>query len=159
MIWSRQRLYASLVFLGAGFLFFRTIRMMTQGALIWMVPWVAALLLAESVLDAIILSGAVRWWMTQAEDHARFPLRTTAAAVFLHAGRVLVYALGRLGPWIDFDIRPEHRAISSSRGSISWVYFASIMSVLGILGVIIIWRNRRHSKIAAKGKIESTLSI
>ena len=146
MRWSRQRLYATLIFLGAGFLFFRTVRMMTQDALVWMVPWVAALLIAESLLDATILLGAARWWMTQAEDHARFPLRATAAAVFLHAGRVLVYALGRLGPWIDFDIRLEHRAVYSSRGSMGWVYFASVMSVLGILGVIIVWRNRRRGK-------------
>jgi hypothetical protein len=143
---SRQRLYATLVFLGAGFLFFRTIRLMTQDALIWMVPWVAALLLAESVLDASILLGALRWWKTQAEEHARFPLRTTAAAVFLHAVRVLIYALGRVGPWIDFDIRPEHRAVYALRGSLGWVYFASIMSVLGILGVIIVWRIRRRSE-------------
>jgi hypothetical protein len=146
MSWSRQRLYATFIFLGAGFLFFRTVKMMTQGALVWMVPWVALLLLAESVLDATILLGAVRWWITCDEEHARFPLRTTAAAVFLHAVRVLIYALGRVGPWIDFDRRPEYRAIYSSRGSIGWVYFASIMSILGILGVIIIWRNRRHSK-------------
>jgi hypothetical protein len=143
---SRQRLFATLVFLGAGFLFFRTIVMLTQGAMVWMVPWVAILLLAECVLDATILLGAVRWWITCDEEHARFPLRTTAAAVFLHAGRVLIYVLGRVGPWIDFDIRPEHRAIYSSRGSMGWVYFAAIMSVLGILGVIVIWRNRRRSK-------------
>jgi len=146
MSWSRQRLYATLVFLGAGFLFFRTIVMMTQGALGWMVPWVAALLLAESVLDATIVVGAVRWWQTQAEDHASFPLRITAAAVFLHAVRVLIFALGRLGPWTDFDIRPGYREIYSSRSSLGWVYFALIMSVLGILGVIIIWRNRRQSR-------------
>lgn len=146
MSWLRQRFYATFIFLGAGFLFFRTILMIIQDALVWMVPWVAALLLAESVLDATILLGAMRWWVTQAEEHASFPLRTTAAAVFLHAVRVLIYALGRVGPWIDFDIRPEYRAIYSSRGSIGWVYFASIMSVLGILGVIIIWKNRRGSK-------------
>ena len=75
MSWSRQRLYATLVFLGAGFLFFRTVRMMTQGALLWMVPWVAALLLAESVLDATILLGAVRWWMTLTEDTVKMKLR------------------------------------------------------------------------------------
>jgi predicted tellurium resistance membrane protein TerC len=146
MSWSRQRLYATLVFLGAGFLFLRTIRMITQDALVWMVPWVAVLLLAESVLDLMILVGAVRWWVTQVEEYASFPLRTTAAAVFLHAVRVLIYALGRIGPWIDFDIRPEHRAVYSLHGSMGWVYFASIMSVLGILGVIIIWRNRKRSR-------------
>jgi hypothetical protein len=146
MSWSRQRLYATLIFLGGSFLFFRTIMMMTQDALVWMVPWVAALLLAESVLDAAILLGAVRWWVTQTEEYASFPLRTTAVAVFLHAVRVLIYVLGRIEPWIDFDIRPEHRAIYSSRGSLGWVYFAAIMSTLGVLGVIIIWRNRRRSK-------------
>jgi hypothetical protein len=126
--------------------------MMTQDALLWMVPWVAALLLMESILDAIIVLGAMRWWVTQAEEHASFPLRTTAAAVFLHAGRVLVYASGRVGPWIDFDIRPKYRAIYSSRGSMGWVYFASIMSILGILGVLIIWRNRRRSRKSRQGK-------
>ena len=146
MSWTRQRLFATLVFLGAGFLFFRTIMMMTQGALVWMVPWVAGLLLAESVLDATIVAGAVRWWATQAKEHASFPLRTTAAAVFLHAVRVLIYASGRLGPWMDFDIKPDYRAIYSSRSSLGWVYFASIMSVLGIIGVIIVWRNRTRSK-------------
>lgn len=146
MNWTRQRFYATLVFLGAGFLFFRTVKMMTQDALVWMVPWVAALLLVESILDATIVVGAVRWWKTQAEDHASFPLRITAAVVFLHSVRVLIYALSRLGPWIDFDVRPEYREIYSSRSSLGWVYFASVMSILGILAVIIIWRNRRQSR-------------
>ena len=146
MSWSRQRLYATLLFLGACFLFFRTILMIIQDAMVWMVPWVAVLLLAESVLDATILLGAVRWWITCDEEHARFPLRTTAAAVFLHAVRVLIYVLGRVEPWKDFDIKPEYRALYSSRGSLGLVYFVSTMSVLGILGVVIIWRNRRRSK-------------
>lgn len=34
----------------------------------------------------------------------------TAALVVVHAFRVAVFALGRTGPWIDFDVRPEFRA-------------------------------------------------
>lgn len=142
----RQRLYASLVILGACILLFRTVLMMAQGAMAVLVAWVLGLLLAELVLDVATLAGSVRWWVTREEGHARLPLRTCAAAVILHAVRVLIFVLGRIGPWIDFDVRPEQRALHSTRWSWGWLYFAAVMSVLGVLGVLIIWRYRRRAR-------------
>lgn len=58
---SRQRLYASLVILGACILLFRTVLMMAQGAMAVLVAWVSGLLMAEFVLDVTTLAGSVRW--------------------------------------------------------------------------------------------------
>jgi hypothetical protein len=138
--------YATLVFLGACILLFRTIVLFIQGAMVWMMLWVASLLLAEFLLDAAFLLGSVRWWVTQSEEHSSFPLKTAAAAIILHAIRVLIYVLGRVGPWKDFDIKPEHRALPAVDWNLGEVYFAAIMSVLGIIGLLIIWRNRRRSR-------------
>ena len=144
MSWSRQRLYASLLILGTCVLLFLTVMMLAQGSMTVLVLWVSGLLVAECVLDVTTLLGSLRWWVTRAEGHARFPLRTGAAAVILHAVRVLIFVLGRVGPWIDFDVRPEHRALHATRWSWGWLYFAAVMSVLGVLGVLIIWKYRRR---------------
>ena len=73
-------------------------------------------------------------------------MRLGAGGVILHAVRVLIFVLGRVGPWIDFDVRLEHRALHHTRWEIGWVYFAAIMSVLGIIGVVVIWRIRRRGQ-------------
>ncbi len=144
MNWSRQRLYASLLALGATILLFRTLMMLTQGALSVLVIWVSGLLILELVLDVTTLLGAVRWWMTSAQKDAGFALRAGAAATILHALRVLIFVLGRTGPWIDFDVKPEHRALHSERWNWGEVYFAATLSVLGVVGVIIIWQYWRR---------------
>ncbi|NIM90193.1 MAG: hypothetical protein GTO17_04515 [Candidatus Aminicenantes bacterium] len=143
---SKQRLYASLLVLGAGFLFFRTIMMLSQGALDVLVLWASALLIAEMLLDAAWLLSSVRWWITNDKNKDRIPLRLGAAAVLFHAVRVLVFVLGRIGPWIDFDVRPVHRALHAARWNWEGVYFAAIMSALSVIGVVIIWIFRRRAK-------------
>ena len=115
MNWSRQRLYASLLALGATILLSPTLVMLTQGALSVLVLWVSGLLILELILVITTLLGAVRWWMTSAQKDAVFALRAGAAATILHALRVLIFVLGRTGPWIDFDVKPEHRALHSER--------------------------------------------
>jgi hypothetical protein len=62
-----------------------------------------------------------------------------AAAAIFHALRVLVFVIGRVGPWINFDVRPEHHEAHSDTWTWTGVYFAGIMAVLGVIGVIIIW--------------------
>jgi hypothetical protein len=47
-----------------------------------------------------------------------------AAAAILHAIRVLIYMLGRTGPWVNFDEKPGHR--DSYTFEWFWVYFAAI---------------------------------
>ena len=142
---DRQRLYAALLVLGACVLLGRAAAMMAQGLLMVLVPWVSVLLVLELALDLVWLVGSIRWWLTREEEHGRMARRSAAAAILLHGARVLVFVLGRTGPWIDFDVRPEHRALHP--GSASWfgVYFAAVMAALGVLGVVLVWRHGRRS--------------
>ena len=143
---SKQRFYASLLMLGACILLFRTIMMLSQGALDVLVYWASVLLIVELLLDAACLLSSMRWWIADDKNYDRIPLRFGAAAALLHAVRVLVFVLGRIGPWIDFDVRPEQRALHSSRWSWEEIYFAAIMAALGVIGVLIIWTIRRRSR-------------
>lgn len=139
---SRQRLYASLMLLGVALLFVRTLVMFAQGALDVLMPWAGALLIFESILDAAALAAGARWWVRRSPEHAPLALRLTAAVVVLHAIRVLVYVLGRTGPWVDFDRRLAFRgAFEPAWG---WLVFASIASVLALLGVVLVARARRR---------------
>jgi len=144
--WSRSRLYSSLLALGACILLARTVVMLAQGALMVLVPWVSSLLLAESLLDVTTLLGSVRWWVREEATRERFALRAGAAATLLHAVRVLIFVLGRTGPWVDFDVRPEQRALHAGRWNWGQLYFAAVLSVLGVIGVVMIWRWRRRRK-------------
>lgn len=145
MSWSRQRVYASLVAFGISILLFRTVVMLTDGSLAVLATWVSALLVVECALDMTTFLGSARWWITTAERHARLPLRAAAAAIILHAVRVFIFVLGRTGPWIDFDVRPEHRVFHSERWSWASVYFAAVLAALGVVGVLTIWRYRRRA--------------
>jgi hypothetical protein len=120
--------------------------LLSQGALEVYVLWVSVLLIAEMLLDAACLLSSIRWWITNDKNKDRIPLRLCAAVVILHAVRVLIFVLGRTGPWIDFDVRPVHRALHATRWSWAGVYFAAIMSFLSVIAVLIIWtfRRRRH---------------
>ena len=143
---SKQRIYASLLALGSCILLVRTIVMLSEGSLEILALWVSVLLIAELLIDAGCLLVSVRWWIANDESKSHIALRIGASAAILHAIRVLVFVLGRIGPWIDFDVRPEHRAMHYTRWSRGGVYFAAIMSVLGIIGVLTIWRLRRRTQ-------------
>jgi hypothetical protein len=143
---SKQRIYASLLILGACILLFRTIVMVSQGYLAILIFWVSALLIAEMLVDAACLATSIRWWIADDKKYDSIPLRFGAAVAILHAIRVLVFILGRIGPWIDFDVRPVHRALHHTRWSPWQLYFAGILSVLGVIGVIVIWTCRRRAK-------------
>ena len=136
---SLQRIYASLLALGAGFLLYRTITMISQDALNIFVLWVSILLIAELLLDLGCLFSSIRWWFSMDRAKARVALQLGAAATGLHALRVLVFVLGRTGSWINFDVRPEHQEAHINTWTWTGVYFAAIMAVLGVIGVIIIW--------------------
>lgn len=146
---SRQRIFASLLALGAGILLFRTLRMMlVEGAFELLVPWVFALLIAEFLLDLSWGICSIRWFIHNRREKAVCALRLATAAIFLHALRVGIFVLGRTGPWINFDVKPEHHPTYTFEWF--WVYFASILSVLSVTGVIIIRgiirRNKRTGK-------------
>lgn len=143
---SRQRLYASLLALGASILLYRTITMLVQGTLNILVLWVSILLIAEMLLDLSCLLSSIRWWIKNDKNKASLPLRFGAAAAVLHAIRVLIFVMGRVGPWIDFDVRPEQRVMHDTRWTWTGVYFAAILSGLGIIGVIVIWTLIRRAR-------------
>ena len=111
-----------------------------------LVLWVSILLVAELLIDAGCLVGSLRWLIANDAGKATAALRIGAAAALLHALRVLFFVMGRVGPWINFDVRPEYRAQHSARWDWEWLYFAAIMSVLGVSGGIVIWKLRRRAR-------------
>jgi hypothetical protein len=138
-------MFAFLLGLGACVLLFRTISMLSGGALQVLMPWVSALLLTELAIDVGVLGWAVHWWSKASAEYDSIPLRLGAAAAILHAVRVLIFALGRVEPFLNFDVRPEYWADHAERWSWAQVYFASTLSVLGVLGVLVIWWLRRRT--------------
>jgi hypothetical protein len=147
---KRTRLWASLLAFGAAVILYRTLSMIfLEDALTLLMPWVIALLFLEMAVDALCLAFAIRWAVSVNPAHATLPLRLGAVAAILHAFRVLIYVLGRTGPWVDFDRRPEFRG---EEPAWFWVVFAAILSVLGIVGVVVIWRIRKHRAMRAGEK-------
>ncbi len=136
---SHQRIYASLLAMGACILLYRTIAMLSQGAFEVLRLWVSILLFMEMLIDFGCLLGCIRWWISNDRTKGTVALRFGAAAAIFHAFRVLVFVVGRVGPWINFDVRPESIEVHAGTWTWTGVWFAAIMSVLGVIGVIIIW--------------------
>ena len=102
---SRQRVYASLLMLGACILLFRTVIMISEGSLGFLVLWVSILLIVEFGVDLACLWSSAIWWISNDKNRASLPLKIGVSAAILHAVRVLIFVTGRVGPWIDFDVR------------------------------------------------------
>lgn len=142
----KQRLYASLIILGAGFLTYRTITLIFEGAFAIFALWVFLLLVAELLVDLGCVISALPWLVSGDPGKDQVPLRFGAAAALLHAIRVFIYAFAKVGPWPNFDVRPLERSLQYTRWTWGEVYFASIMAVLGVLGVLVIWGMRLRAK-------------
>jgi len=141
--WNRQRTYATFFGLGIWILLARTIVMMTDGSLHALVWWVSGLLVLEFLLNVGTFLGASWWWIGGTEKRAWLALRFTAAAVIVHAVRVLIYALGDVGPWPHFDVRPAYRAAQVVDPT--WVALASTLAALSLVVLFVIWRLRRRA--------------
>lgn len=142
---KRQKLYASLMVLGASILLFRTIRLMFfENGLETLSTWVNALTIIEMIIDVSCIIYSARWFLKNTEIDKTTSLRLGASAAIFHAFRVLIFVIGRIGPWKNFDVKPEFR--SSAEIDLFWVYFAGILSILGIVGVIVIFLIRRKYK-------------
>lgn len=148
----KQRIYASLIFLGAGFLLFRTISLLFQGVLHIYVYWLSILLFAEMVTDAACMFTSIPWWISNDKKKNTVPLTFTAAVILLHAMRVLVFVLGRTGPWFDFDILPEQRAMHAARWTWGGVYMAGTLSFISVILLFVVWFKRRQSKLHGHSK-------
>ena len=96
-------------------------------------------------IDTLCIIFSFRWLFGQGSKHSKsISLRLGAIAAIFHAFRVLIYVLGRTGPWINFDVKPQFR--STHNMEMFWVYFATVLSILGILGVIIVWITIQRAK-------------
>jgi len=144
--YPRHRLYATLLFLGAGLLLYRTIAMIMAGALTHLTPWVVFLLLVEMVIDGIAMLVCLAWGLTGKARHINNVVRVTTAVVVMHAVRVLIFVLGRIGPWTDFDVRPEARALHATRWTWNDVYLAGGLSALSVILLIVFLRSWRRNK-------------
>ena len=140
MMIQKQRLFAGLLILGSALLTFRTIKMISQGSLERLALWVSALLILELIIDLACFLTSARWFITNNKQQNKFPLYFAAASTILHAIRVFIYAIGRVGPWINFDLKPEYVANNEVNWSLGWLYFAVIMSVVGLIVLFGIWR-------------------
>ncbi len=109
-----------------------------------LMPRVSLLLMFELVIDLVWLFQAAKWWISPDKQKIKKTLNFAAAAIILPAIRVLVFVMGRMGPWIDFDRKPEYSPLQYSEWG--WLYFAGKMSVLGVIGVIVVWRIRHRLK-------------
>jgi len=142
---SRQRIYAFLLILGASILLWRTLQLLfVERGLEILVLWAIILTILELIIDFSCIIGSLRWLISNDALKATFPLQLGAAAAILHAIRVLFYVLGRTGPWVNFDVKPEYH--STYTVVWFWVWFAAILSVLGIIGVIVIYILRRRAR-------------
>jgi hypothetical protein len=142
---NRQRIYAGLLALGACILLFRTTTMVVQGALGILQPWVGFLLILELLIDLACLLFCIKWFLRDDAKYDRVPLRLATAAAFLHALRVLVFVLGKTEGFHNFDVRPEHYEEHAETWTWFGVWLAAILSILGVIGVIVIWRLRRRA--------------
>ncbi|MFC1866468.1 hypothetical protein ACFLYB_07160, partial [Chloroflexota bacterium] len=142
---SKQRIYAFLLTVGASILVFKTLRLMfiEQGLEI-LVFWVIILTVMELLVDISCIIGSLRWLITNDVNKATLALKLGAAAAIFHAIRVLIYVLARTGPWHNFDVKPIYH--SSYSFEWFWVWFAAILAILGVIGLIVIWRLRSRAK-------------
>jgi hypothetical protein len=145
----QDRIIALLLFLGAGFLLFRTISMLSNGALETLVPWVVALLMLELIIDAIALVACLAWAIGGNLEQMLAVIRVTAAVIVVHAVRVGIFVLGRTGPWEDFDVKAAARADHAAHWTWGEVYFAGTMSAISVVALIaflLYWRRRHPEK-------------
>lgn len=142
---SRQRIYAILLILGSGFLFYRTLYLSISGYLEYWVWWAATLLVAEMMVDLCCLLSSIWWFRINDPLRDRLPLRLGTAVAILHAVRVQIYVLGSTGPRNNFEVKPEYHHLFAETNWF-WVWFAEALSVLGVLCVLIIWRIRLRNR-------------
>ena len=146
----REQTIAITLFIGAGFLLYRTIAMLAEGASQTLMPWVVALLMVELIIDAIAVIVLLTWAIGGSQEQLLAAIRVTATVVIVHAVRVAIFVLGRTGPWRDFDVQPEARASHAQQWNWGEVYFAGTMSAISVIALFIFWRywRRKHPGIS-----------
>jgi len=126
-----------LMIFGASILLFRTIRLLYfEDGLIILALWTKILTFIEMIIDLLCVFVSFKWLKESDYRFRSISLWLGSIATIFHALRVLIYILGRFGPWKDFDKDPVYRLQGTT--NIFWVLFAGILSVIGVFGVMII---------------------
>ena len=142
-----QRSLATVLFIGAAFLLYRTLALVSAGALETFVSWVVVLLMLELIADGITMVVCAAWAISGKAEQVRAVIRATSVVILLHAVRVLIFVLGRTGPWVDFDVKPAARAHHGDSWTWGGVYFAGAMSAISVIALIVFllyWRRKKH---------------
>ena len=140
------RLLAALLTLGAAVLCYRARFLIWAGYAALYVGWLRAMTWAELALAVTILGTALAWLVTGAANWCKWTLRLTVAIILLHSVRVAVFALARIGPWFDFDLRPSERPLDPESWSWFDVWFAvgmSLASLVVLAAGLAWWRRTR----------------
>jgi len=139
---KESKLYSLLIIFGAFTLLFRTIRLLIfEDGLIILEIWVKILTIIEMIFDILCLFFSFKWLIKEGSNNRDYSLKFGVIITLFHAFRVLIFVIGRIGPWKDFDKIPEYRFTDDS--NLFWVYFASILSISGVIGVFLIKLNLR----------------
>lgn len=146
---SRRRVYAVALLLGGAVLLVRAITLFSQGAIARWTPWVGFSLWVETTVIVIALTTLVLWLVDPSDRRTTAALVVTTVLVLVHAFRVAVFALGRTGPWVDFDVRPEFRADHGALWTWGEVWFASGAALVSLVVTMVVWRHRRAGSRAA----------
>lgn len=143
---GKQRVYAFLLLLGASILLFRTIKLaFFENGLETLIFIVASTIFIEMISDVVCLCYSIRWFAKSDSAYSSVPLRAGALSTIIHLIRVIIFVLGRTPFLMNFDIKPEYQ--SSSTMDPFWVFFALILSILGLIGVgCIYWMIKKHRK-------------
>ena len=134
---NKKKVFPLLLTLGAVVLVFRTIRLLFfENGLHSLMLWVIILTFIEMIIDLSCIFFSLKWFFKNNGKDVIISLKLAASAAIFHAFRVLIYVLGRVGPWQDFDLKPELRA--NHTANMFWVIFAAVLSISGVAGVFII---------------------
>lgn len=144
-LFSKQRVYAFIMILGSGFLLFRTIHLMFFDDVFQFYVWGASVLLvAEFLVDLAWLIASIFWLISSQKEKAGMSLKLAAIAIIVHAIRVLIFVIGRTGPRVNLDVRPEYRADYAVEWI--WLYLAGTLSALSVIGLVVVCWLTRHLK-------------
>lgn len=126
-----------LIIFGASILLFRTIRLMFfEDGLIILALWTKILTFIEMIIDLLCVLATFKWLKESELRFRSISLWLGSTVTIFHALRVLIYILGRVGPWKDFDKDPVYRLQGTT--NTFWLLLAGSLSVVGVFGVIII---------------------
>jgi hypothetical protein len=139
-----HRWKALLFTIGGAILVSRAFTMMVDGYLGIYVPWAAILLALEFLIDATWLASAIAWFFKDNKANEKNTFNLAAASILLHAFRVMIFVLARIGPLTNFDIKETYHATHYARWDWTGIFLAATLSLMGVVGVLVVWGIRRR---------------